>query len=64
MRLFLLLEVRQLKDYARAFIPVTDGTYVTGLPSILLNQRRVNGLRLLAGVSGSVSPGYQFADIL
>ncbi|PMD30492.1 inactive carboxylesterase 4 [Hyaloscypha variabilis F] len=32
-----------------AFIPVTDGTYVTGLPSVLLNQRRVNGLRLLAG---------------
>ncbi|KUJ07904.1 alpha/beta-hydrolase [Mollisia scopiformis] len=32
-----------------AFIPVTDGTYVTGLPSVQLNQRRVNGLRALVG---------------
>jgi hypothetical protein len=45
------LELSQLMGFSRAFIPVTDGTYVTGLPSVLLDQRRVNGLRLLAGVS-------------
>ncbi|KAE8441324.1 hypothetical protein EG329_005519 [Mollisiaceae sp. DMI_Dod_QoI] len=32
-----------------AFIPVTDGTYITGLPSVQLNQRHVNGLRALTG---------------
>ncbi|KAK3381983.1 inactive carboxylesterase 4 [Podospora didyma] len=32
-----------------AFIPVTDGTYVTGPPSIQLAKRGVNGLRLLVG---------------
>ncbi|KAK1754279.1 alpha/beta-hydrolase [Echria macrotheca] len=32
-----------------AFIPVTDFDYVPGPPSVLLQQGRVNGLRLLVG---------------
>jgi hypothetical protein len=37
--------------YIRAFIPVTDGDYVTDAPSKLLSRRQVNGLRVLVGVS-------------
>ncbi|KAK0709204.1 Alpha/Beta hydrolase protein [Lasiosphaeria miniovina] len=32
-----------------AFIPVTDGSYVTGPPSSQLGQRQINGCRLLVG---------------
>ncbi|KAK4187061.1 lipase 4, partial [Podospora australis] len=42
-----------------AFIPVTDGEYITGPPSVLLQQGRVNGIRLLAGNNaneGSIIP--------
>jgi hypothetical protein len=42
-----------LKPWPRAFLPVTDGTFLTGLPSVQLNQRRVNGQRLLVSVSPS-----------
>lgn len=36
----------------RAFIPVTDDTYITGPPSVLLSKLkgRVNGERILVGV--------------
>ncbi len=37
----------------RAFIPVTDGTYIAGPPSVELARGRVNGLRLLVGVGFS-----------
>jgi hypothetical protein len=35
----------------RAFLPVTDGTFITALPSAQLNQGRVNGRRMLVAVS-------------
>jgi len=38
-------------NYSRAFIPVTDGSYVTGPPSTQLARGKLNGLRLLVGVS-------------
>lgn len=37
--------------WLRAFLPVTDGTFITALPSVQLNQRKVNGKRMLVGVS-------------
>ena len=33
------------------FLPVTDGSFIQQLPSQQLLEKRVNGLRLLAGVS-------------
>ncbi len=33
-----------------AFLPVTDGAYVRGLPSVQLGQKHVNGVNLFVGV--------------
>lgn len=47
----------------RAFIPVTDGTYVPGPPSTQLARGKLNGLRLLVGVSLSCSLRDQFQGL-
>ncbi|KAK4034516.1 alpha/beta-hydrolase [Parachaetomium inaequale] len=36
-----------LTIWPRVFLPVTDGTFITALPSVQLSQRRVNGQRML-----------------
>ncbi|GAB1317112.1 Carboxylic ester hydrolase [Madurella fahalii] len=39
-----------------AFLPVTDGTFITSLPSVQLNQRRVNGRRILVANNANEGP--------
>lgn len=48
-----------ISDNFRAFIPVTDGTYVPGPPSTQLAQGKLNGLGLLVGVGLSWSKEVQ-----
>lgn len=38
-------------DYTRGFAPVTDGVIIQDIPSRQLNRGRLNGKRMLAGVS-------------
>ncbi len=44
---------RTLTTCLRAFLPVTDGNFITGLPSVQLGLKQVNGRRLLVSVSPS-----------
>lgn len=42
-----------LKFFFRAFVPVVDYSYIGDLPSVQLNEKKVNGERLLIGVGGT-----------